>query len=182
MQNENDKQHFSQDRAENISPNTKIVSNKSSEDKWNQGQIEKELPKGVASKQNERHNVHVKRKNPTLRLSNRDPSLSKARLTFTHKVPLNPKHFSVKNKGSKEKNHKPTKYGKYSKLPKNFGYKKWGLRLPSKMLPVPKMNKRRPRKSDIDQSKNASQQRYQKFLKRKFKVERGQKDRIRNVR
>ena len=81
-----------------------------------------------------------------------------------------------KHNRSNKKKGSTKKYGKYNSLPKNFGYKKWGLRLPPKMLPVAK-KPRKPRKSEIALTKKASQERYKTFLKRKFKLESGRKDR-----
>ena len=117
-------------------------------------------------------------KNLSINRSMQKPSLYRSPIIRNHPKAAHPRVSSAQSNLKQVANKSSNKYGKYKKLPKNFGYKKWGLRLPPKMLPVPKMVKRRPRKSDINVRKNASQKRYQAFLKRKFKLGKNMSDNI----
>ena len=103
---------------------------------------------------------------------NNDPQHLSGRKTFSNRAKVGAlKNLIDKSKIKKVRKQGTNMYGQYKKLPKNFGYKKWGLRLPPKMIPVGRRTNRRPRKSEIKQNKNASKLRYQNFLKRKFKID-----------
>ena len=103
---------------------------------------------------------------------NNDPQHLSGRKAFSNKAKVGDlKNLIDKSKIKKVRKQGTNMYGQYKKLPRNFGYKKWGLRLPPKMIPVGRRTNRRPRKSEIKQNKNASKLRYQNFLKRKFKID-----------
>ena len=104
--------------------------------------------------------------------NNNDPQHLSERKTFSNRAKVGDlKSLIDKSKIEKVKKQGTNMYGQYNKLPRNFGYKKWGLRLPPKMIPVGRRSNRRPRKSKINKNKNASKLRYQNFLKRKFKID-----------
>ena len=146
-----------------------------------QGKSSKNIAKGEPPKHVlQKLDLQNQSKTSGTRANQMNKSLPNNRLSFNHNAHLTSKYLPIKDDDNRKTKNGGKKFGKFSKLPKNFGYKKWGLRLPSKMLPVVRIGKRKPRKSEIDLSKKASQERYKSFLKRKFKLEEGKKDRIKS--
>ena len=168
---------------ENFSNGTKdelkSVNIQPSENKFLSSQISIDRVKGILPKHDpQKYKIHSEYTHQRMETGQFDKSIPKSRLAFNYNADSKSKLVTVRNDKSHRRTDGVKKFGKYSKLPKNFGYKKWGLRLPSKMLSVSKVSRRRPRKSEIDLSKKASQERYKIFLKRKFKLEGGGKDRM----
>ena len=117
-------------------------------------------------------NNKSKQQNMQSQSNNNDPQHLSGRKTFSNRAKVGDlKNLIDKSKIKKIRKQGTNMYGEYKKLPRNFGYKKWGLRLPPKMIPVGRRSNRRPRKSEIKKNKNASKLRYQNFLKRKFKID-----------
>ena len=175
-------QNFEENHAKTKFPNRKMSEKKSdnqmSSDSQSNDEIilddidELEAPKEDIIE----YGTQTQKEESDIKSTHKSISSSKSRHSFNRHSLSNTKYILPKHNRSNKKKNSNKKYGKYNTLPKNFGYKKWGLRLPPKMLPVAK-KPRKPRKSEIALTKKASQERYKTFLKRKFKLESGRKDR-----